>query len=595
MDREILATSAVKHSISMTDILSAEIKEGDKTASWDGFINIHENKQRTKKNIKRVPVQVKGKKEDIFPPQKDPTYPVELVDLVNWKEDGGIVFFLVLIDKTGDNNLIYYSTLTVIKIMNLIQGKENQKTISIPLKLFPNDNSEKVEIILNFYLDMKKQRSFSDATLYTLDDVIERERKGISSNISFSAVAYGESNKNDIISALCRNEVYFYENCSKFPVPIPLLDLIFDVHIMAEYSGNVVIDNKTFYNKFKVIRYKEGSYIQLGKGLRLEIKNNKQLIIDFRPQGMLSDCIRDTECIISLLEYGEISIKGEKISVNSSDRSSEIKQFKNDLNGYNNIKKMLETFGVRRELDCDSLSEQDKANINAFIKATIYKQCISFKENDTDIIYGNFRLGNLFLLIWAKKEGDNGYRLQNFFSNHDYFLYDSTDLGREHPYRASHYLILNKDHFLEADNVDYDAIIADMDKNDTSEVVFNMADLFMLELLSAYDSSDPQNGKLLDTAEIYCNWLCENWNEDFMVINRLQINKRRRMLDANEIETLQKLTQVNYPASIRCGANILLDRPESAQECFNEMGADEQKDFRGYPICYFWRPKIEVQ
>lgn len=60
MDIERLATSAVVDSISLTDVLSPFINDGDKEPSWDGNIYIYEDKRKTKKGIKKVPVQVKG-------------------------------------------------------------------------------------------------------------------------------------------------------------------------------------------------------------------------------------------------------------------------------------------------------------------------------------------------------------------------------------------------------------------------------------------------------------------------------------------------------------------------------------------------------
>ena len=61
MDLEKIATSAIISEISKTDSLSGFINEGDKEPCWDGHIYIHEDSKRTKKNIKRIPTQIKGK------------------------------------------------------------------------------------------------------------------------------------------------------------------------------------------------------------------------------------------------------------------------------------------------------------------------------------------------------------------------------------------------------------------------------------------------------------------------------------------------------------------------------------------------------
>ena len=60
MDLEKLATSAIEKEIAKTDLLSSFINSGDREPCWDGHIYIHEDKKKTKKNIKKVAAQVKG-------------------------------------------------------------------------------------------------------------------------------------------------------------------------------------------------------------------------------------------------------------------------------------------------------------------------------------------------------------------------------------------------------------------------------------------------------------------------------------------------------------------------------------------------------
>ncbi len=61
MDYKQLATSAVIESISKTSRLKAFINNGDKEPSFDGHIYIYNDNRETKKNIRRVAVQIKGK------------------------------------------------------------------------------------------------------------------------------------------------------------------------------------------------------------------------------------------------------------------------------------------------------------------------------------------------------------------------------------------------------------------------------------------------------------------------------------------------------------------------------------------------------
>lgn len=62
MDIEKLATSAVKSAISKTNHLKAFISDEDKEPCWDGNIYFYEKTDYSKRNIRKIAAQVKGKK-----------------------------------------------------------------------------------------------------------------------------------------------------------------------------------------------------------------------------------------------------------------------------------------------------------------------------------------------------------------------------------------------------------------------------------------------------------------------------------------------------------------------------------------------------
>ena len=74
---------------------------------------------------------------------------------------------------------------------------------------------------------------------------------------------------------------------------------------------------------------------------------------------------------------------------------------------------------------------------------------------------------------------------------------------------------------------------------------------------------------------------------EILLLNKLQITKRRRTLSVSEIVDLAKLTESNYPPAIRCGAYLLMDADKEAQKCFDEFPPIAQEEFLKYPICHF--------
>ena len=205
------------------------------------------------------------------------------------------------------------------------------------------------------------------------------------------------------------------------------------------------------------------------------------------------------------------------------------------------------------------------------------------------MLYGRFKIANLVLLIWADRNGDNGYRVQSYFNDHRIALFENSDTKMEHPYPITHYVLLKKNDFVEAANIDYQRIKEDRKQNDKSPLVTEQITLFMLEMLSAYDELEEKNADLLSTAEAYCDWLIENSGQpnDMMLLNRLQIIKRKRDFEQTEISQLQELRKESKELSVRCAANLLLGKQEVAQDCFDEMNEQEKDRFISFPICHF--------
>ena len=88
-----------------------------------------------------------------------------------------------------------------------------------------------------------------------------------------------------------------------------------------------------------------------------------------------------------------------------------------------------------------------------------------------------------------------------------------------------------------------------------------MADRYvfwLLDILSAYDEQKQKDPLLLGFAEKICDWLQAQGLADgnIMLLNKLQIVKRRRKLNPSEIVELAKLTVPDCPQNIRCGCKF---------------------------------------
>lgn len=155
--------------------LSQFLSTNDKEPSWDGYIYVYENEsQRKNAIVGRVPVQVKGTTNFNT---ENMNFSIYLTDLQNYLNDGGVLYFIIYIN--GDEKRTYYRQLMPSDIKGIIQGKENQKTVTIIFNELPNDNEEILSIFQDFLLTREKEMSFISVAPFFIDDIYNSEKMNL--------------------------------------------------------------------------------------------------------------------------------------------------------------------------------------------------------------------------------------------------------------------------------------------------------------------------------------------------------------------------------------------------------------------------------
>ena len=136
---EELATTALTSALLKCPILETYIGSNDKTPSWDGTVFVYNSSNQKKENIKgRVPIQVKGTEKVLV--SDVATFSCSTVDLRNYYHDGGCVFFLISVVPATGEHKIFYASLLVVDLDKILKRAQKQKTYSIGLKLFPEND-----------------------------------------------------------------------------------------------------------------------------------------------------------------------------------------------------------------------------------------------------------------------------------------------------------------------------------------------------------------------------------------------------------------------------------------------------------------------
>lgn len=130
-----------------------------------------------------------------------PSYPIRLTDLHAYKRDGGILYFVVYITKTG--NFVYIAKLAPIDLRRYIQKANNQNKISVRLSPFNPDIASLENDLRDFHRDCKKQISFTDKKILSLEEASKHGYK-------ITATISGCKTKEEALFKLTNQPVYLY-------------------------------------------------------------------------------------------------------------------------------------------------------------------------------------------------------------------------------------------------------------------------------------------------------------------------------------------------------------------------------------------------
>ena len=317
MDSSLIEKSAINYLIDeliVTKKLSPYISENDKEPSWDGNIYIYGEENFSKENLLgRVPVQVKGKQEKSKNLKKEKiSYPVETVDLKNYLNDGGVIFFVILIDEENlKKRKIYYADLTPVRLKIELEKSKNQITKSIKFKEFSSDNQRKVCILLNCLENLKKQASFSDIPLLTIDELNKN-------NIERIEIPFVSTKEEIPQKALLNSDIYLYARLKNSPIFQPVKVLIDELETHEKQKADISIDSKKYYSSIEIIRKKDSTEFIIGESFSVTITENKKIAqLNYKNSDKIRILANDLEFMIHQIEKGYFWLCHNKQLINS--------------------------------------------------------------------------------------------------------------------------------------------------------------------------------------------------------------------------------------------------------------------------------------
>lgn len=592
---ETIAVSAVKNSIVLSEFLDPIISENDKEPSWDGFVYIYEDKSKKKSKLSgRIPIQVKGKECDDHS-KNTISFPMSTVDLKNYLYDGGCILFVVYIKKNGVANKIYYNELIPIKLRQLLKEAKNKNSKTIYLKEFPSDNNRKANIFFSCLKNCKKQASFTECKIFSLEE-LEKQENIENIIIPFSSLGY-----NNHINALINNEIYIYAKIKGSTALQPIDIIPTNLHIKEEKEATITIDNKIFYSNYHVIKNVKETILCYGDSFRI-IFNEKadSCRIKYKNSNKIRILAKDLDFALTYLDKGyfkvdDIEFTQDYKSLNFPNFNIQIEQ--ENLLFAKKIVQVLDMLGCDDDIDINVLSDKDWMNLNILIEAFVDEKIIKGLQDDLPPLVF-IDVGKLRFLVYLKKcKGKGSYRIFDFFKTNLSVVYeDENNIGEKIP--TSQFSVLKVNDFLTLSNIDFDILLPSFKSIEHHYSIFDEANIFLLVLLNAYDrADDSRKEKLLKTCKDFSEWISEapedKLNYEIRTLNVLQTIKRYRDFNNDEIRILYSIVENgDTREDFIVGAYLLLGQQQAAEIHFEKMSEEEQNNFKEYPIYHFWKTEL---
>ena len=306
----------------------------------------------------------------------------------------------------------------------------------------------------------------------------------------------------------------------------------------------------------------------------------------------LNERLIEAEFIKSLSESGSFQIGELKLQIPITDEQY-IAANNQELQNWRELKTLLDSLNVDKDLNIGDLKEKDNEYINILVKTILHKQTMGLTIKDNVIV--NLTVSNVKLLLWASVNSDGSCSVGDFFDGRVELMHRLDD-GKEVKVTPFSYL-QKEDLWMELDNIPFRSIVKFYDDiRPVHKHIFDIANFDILFMLKAYDKIGDKESvrcrSLLKASMELCDWLLNHNNapaKDVIYhLNRLQISKRERPLSIEELQYLDKIIcSEDIAPNIKVGACLLAEAKDEFRSFYDKCTDQEKQEIESFPIWHF--------
>ena len=571
------AVLALKNVIQLNDLMKEYINDNDKEPSWDGFIYLYKSDDMKAENIKyKIPVQVKGKNQENLLKKQRISYPVEYKHLRNYYKDGGAFYVVVAISDDRRKTTIFYNALTTVKLNALLKNSEKKKpdqTKNVVLERLKNDDDKLLfKVLSQFGFDREQQGSGEGEIIEKVIniDVINKVD-------SIRVTSYLTTNEEEILKMVSSGELCLYGYRSDVDMWFPFdLEQQKDMRLkkVLQIDKTLGIDRQVYYNNYLVEReYSKDPIIRVSENLTIDLLGGK---LNFNMHGNIKSLKRDVDFLYAILNGNTFWMDNKQVS-----EYTDVK-LPADLKA--NMEMITDFYNALKEIEFSCDKRTDEFNENNWKAVTklinVYHRKIKLKEDNKSEWYIWWWDEKIIPILIVKDENDKT-QIVNWIGKERYAVFTERETGGQS--RLPKGLLFKRDIWERLYDVDEEILLRDIEKSDYSERTLNDLYMFFVEILAAYDIT--RNEKYFDMAQLLSDKLLQvDENNEYGIINKLQLLKRKRELSEDEISVLEKLEENTNDSMVRSAVNILLENKHNAKKLVNQLSAEDQATFKQFPI-----------
>lgn len=546
----------------------------DKEMSWDGYIWLYKknNGVQSKPNFDgRVSVQIKGHFDSghKYIDCDKITYPVELNDLEAYATEKGVLYFQIFLD--GQNKEIFYTSLYPSKIadyLDVAKKKRNTSTYNIPFQKLEKD-AEKLYIVVKQFNDEATKQGSAYTPL--VQDRIKCDDFDKLRSITLTVV--GARNSYDALLRLSSGDICLYGTMEddKYPRPMEFLNHS-KFFFGQEVYQDVSIGKEVFYNHYRCIADSDGGMVLIfSPNLELRLTEKK---FNFKVSSSLKELRQDAQFLLRLNDVNSCSIAGQEL------KYTDFKMLPESKNRFRYIVDLcitLEMIGFDLSAKLSDYTEEQQTQLLKLVnlRLGVYNNQLKDEFSKYVWIFGD----KCVPLLVIKK--DAGVELTSSIYTDKFVIFlPCTGSEDKRGYRMPMFVYQDIDVLGNLYYYDYDAFRKQIDSSDINSVTAGALLECVLIMINVFD----KNGDLhfLDLAEYLLQKLEPFTNEERLLLNRLQIRKRRGTFGDTDIDQLSNIECDDI--HILFGKSVLLGCKEQAAIYFQQFSEDDKVMYQGFPI-----------